>query len=184
MFCVTASDTAGEDGCKFPHGLRRTALVGASCNGLARGEVAEVKVIAIFPWLVLDVAVIVMSDGVDTGSENSLASAIEAAQRADTMVYSILFSDASAYGVPLLGDHDGRNVLMRMSRETGAGFFEVSKKQSIEQIFDVRVLNVNTLNRKGQRKRQRKKPIFGKRADTKRAIVTLAEGDRIPLFES
>jgi VWFA-related protein len=82
-------------------------------------------------------ALIVMSDGVDTGSENSLVSAIEAAQRADTLVYSILFSDASAYGFPLLGDHDGKNVLMRMSRETGAGFFEVSKKQSIEQIFDV-----------------------------------------------
>ena len=37
---------------------------------------------------------------------------------------------------------------------------------------------------KGKRKRHRKKPSFGKRPDTKRAIVTLAEGDRIPLFES
>jgi VWFA-related protein len=81
-------------------------------------------------------ALIVMSDGVDTGSEHSLASAIEAAQRADTLVYSILFSDATAYGFSL-GDHDGRKVLMRLSKETGAGFFEVSKKQSIEQIFDV-----------------------------------------------
>jgi VWFA-related protein len=78
----------------------------------------------------------VMSDGVDTGSEHSLASAVEAAQRADTLVYSILFSDATAYGFSL-GDHDGRKVLMRLSKETGAGFFEVSKKQSIEQIFDV-----------------------------------------------
>ena len=61
---------------------------------------------------------------------------------------------------------------------------KIEIRQAVEKIFDVRVTNVNTLNRKGKRKRQRKKPIFGKRADTKRAIVTLAEGDRIPLFES
>jgi len=61
---------------------------------------------------------------------------------------------------------------------------KIEIRQAVEQIFDVRVTNVNTLNRKGKRKRNRKKPTFGKRADTKRAIVTLAEGDRIPLFES
>jgi large subunit ribosomal protein L23 len=61
---------------------------------------------------------------------------------------------------------------------------KIEIRHAIEAIFDVTVLNVNTLNRKGKRKRQRKKPVFGKRADTKRAIVTLAEGDRIPLFES
>jgi large subunit ribosomal protein L23 len=61
---------------------------------------------------------------------------------------------------------------------------KIEIRQAVEAIFDVRVVNVNTLNRKGKRKRQRKKPTFGKRADTKRAIVTLAEGDRIPLFES
>jgi hypothetical protein len=38
--------------------------------------------------------------------------------------------------MPLPGP-DGRNVLMRLSRETGAGFFEVSKKQNIEQIFEL-----------------------------------------------
>ena len=85
-------------------------------------------------------ALIVLSDGVDVGSETTLASAIEAAQRADTLIYSILFSDAPYYGNPLgglLGHSDGRGVLVRMSRETGAGFFEVSKKLSIEQIFDL-----------------------------------------------
>jgi large subunit ribosomal protein L23 len=61
---------------------------------------------------------------------------------------------------------------------------KIEIRYAIEAIFDVTVVNVNTLNRKGKRKRQRKKPVFGKRADTKRAIVTLAEGDRIPLFES
>jgi large subunit ribosomal protein L23 len=57
-------------------------------------------------------------------------------------------------------------------------------RQAIETIFNVRVANVNTLNRKGKRKRNRRQPTFGKRPDTKRAIVTLVEGDRIELFES
>ena len=43
---------------------------------------------------------------------------------------------------------------------------------------------VNTLNRKGKRKRNRRSFTFGKRPDTKRAVVTLAAGDRIDLFES
>ena len=57
-------------------------------------------------------------------------------------------------------------------------------RQAVEQIFNVSVVKVNTLNRKGKRKRHRRRPIWGQRADTKRAIVTLAEGQRIPLFES
>jgi large subunit ribosomal protein L23 len=57
-------------------------------------------------------------------------------------------------------------------------------RQAVESIFNVRVANVNTLNRKGKRKRNRRQPTFGKRPDTKRAIVTLAGGDRIDLFES
>lgn len=83
-------------------------------------------------------ALIVLTDGVDTGSDATLADAIQAAQLADTLVYSILFSDATFYRVPLLGGvetHNGRSVLQRLSRETGGSFFEVSKKKSIEQIF-------------------------------------------------
>lgn len=57
-------------------------------------------------------------------------------------------------------------------------------RQAIESIFNVRVTNVNTLNRKGKRKRNRKQATFGTRPDTKRAIVTLAGEDRIDLFES
>ena len=79
-------------------------------------------------------AFIVLSDGVDFGSAISLTDAIESAQRAETLVYSILFSDESAYG-PLSLSSNGRRVLERLSRETGAGFFQVSSKQSIEQIF-------------------------------------------------
>ena len=56
-------------------------------------------------------------------------------------------------------------------------------KIAIQQIFDVRVLTVNTLNREGKRRRNRRSMTFGKRPDTKRAIVTLVGGDRIDLFE-
>ncbi|MEY2453390.1 MAG: large subunit ribosomal protein [Acidimicrobiaceae bacterium] len=54
---------------------------------------------------------------------------------------------------------------------------------AIEAIFSVRVLKVNTLNRKGKRKRNRRSYTFGTRANTKRAIVTLHPDDRIDLFE-
>ncbi|WP_055524702.1 50S ribosomal protein L23 [Streptomyces graminilatus] len=53
-------------------------------------------------------------------------------------------------------------------------------KQAVQAVFSVKVTGVNTINRIGKRKRT--KSGFGKRADTKRAIVTLAEGDRIDIF--
>jgi large subunit ribosomal protein L23 len=53
-------------------------------------------------------------------------------------------------------------------------------KIAVEKIFGVRVLSVNTLNRPGKRKRTR--VGFGKRNDTKRAIVSVAAGDRIDIF--
>ncbi len=74
-------------------------------------------------------ALIILSDGEDFGSDSSLANAIEEAQRADTLVYAILFSDSNSA--------DGRRAMMRMAKETGAGFFEVTKKLNIEQVFDV-----------------------------------------------
>lgn len=56
-------------------------------------------------------------------------------------------------------------------------------KIAIEQIFDVRVVTVNTIIRKGKRKRNpRRARIWGRRKDTKRALVKLAEGDRIEAF--
>ena len=79
-------------------------------------------------------ALILLTDGVDTGSEATLADAMDAAQRADTLIYSILFSDAGFYPLSFLGP-DGKSVLMRLSRETGGGFFEVTKSQSLDQIF-------------------------------------------------
>ena len=56
-------------------------------------------------------------------------------------------------------------------------------RDAVQAIFGVTVVKVNTLNRKGKRKRNRRSPTFGRRPDTKRALVTLAEGDSIDLFE-
>lgn len=53
-------------------------------------------------------------------------------------------------------------------------------KQAVEEVFGVQVLGVNTLNRTGKRVRTRKG--FGQRNDTKRAIVSVATGDRIDIF--
>jgi large subunit ribosomal protein L23 len=53
-------------------------------------------------------------------------------------------------------------------------------KIAVEQVFGVKVTSVNTLNRAGKRLRTR--TGFGKRADTKRAIVTVVAGDRIDIF--
>ena len=55
--------------------------------------------------------------------------------------------------------------------------------EAIESIFGVTVLKVNTLNRKGKRKRNRRTFTLGSRPDTKRAIVTLVEGQTIDLFQ-
>ena len=77
-----------------------------------------------------------------------------------------------------------------MLNETGAYTFKVHSsankieiRNAIEEIFNVRVSKVNTLNRQGKRKRNRKAWTLGQRASTKRAIVTLVEGDTISLFE-
>jgi large subunit ribosomal protein L23 len=53
-------------------------------------------------------------------------------------------------------------------------------KIAIQQIFNVRVLTVNTANREGKRKRTR--TGWGQRKATKRALVKLADGDRIEAF--
>ncbi len=56
-------------------------------------------------------------------------------------------------------------------------------KDAIETLFDVTVVKVNTMNRKGKRRRNRRSPTFGRKPDTKRALVTLVEGDQIELFD-
>ncbi len=56
-------------------------------------------------------------------------------------------------------------------------------REAVETLFDVNVLKVNTLNRSGKRRRDRRTGSWGKRSDIKRAYVTLIEGDTIELFE-
>ena len=59
---------------------------------------------------------------------------------------------------------------------------KIEIRRAIETIFNVRVTNVNTMNRKGKRKRNRRSGAFGTRPASKRAIVSLAEGDTIEIF--
>jgi large subunit ribosomal protein L23 len=77
-----------------------------------------------------------------------------------------------SYG--LIDEHNKYTFLVRKTAN------KTQVKIAIEQIFGVKVTSVNTINRQGKRKRT--KSGFGKRADSKRAIVTLAEGDRIDIF--
>ena len=56
-------------------------------------------------------------------------------------------------------------------------------RDAVQAIFDVKVRKVNTLNRQGKRKRNRKSATYGRRPDTKRAIVSLVEGHSIDFFE-
>jgi VWFA-related protein len=91
-------------------------------------------------------ALILLTDGVDTGSKVSLSSAIEAAQRADTLVYSILFEDPEMYGGGFgmgrmggrgqMNGANGKKVLEQISHETGGRFFDVSKKRPLAKVYD------------------------------------------------
>ncbi|MEJ7584145.1 MAG: 50S ribosomal protein L23 [Acidimicrobiales bacterium] len=75
--------------------------------------------------------------------------------------------------------------------EAGVYTFVVDRRASkpeihdaVESIFGVTVTKVNTLNRKGKSTRNRRTGTVGKRPDVKRAIVTLAPGDSIEIFEA
>src|SRR5271156_3098448 len=107
-------------------------------------------------------AIVVLTDGVDRGSKETLRDAIETAQRADTLVYSILFADKEEHGngggyggghmggggmggggmgggghrrYPQESRPDGKKILQQLSKETGGRFFEVTKKETIDQIY-------------------------------------------------
>jgi large subunit ribosomal protein L23 len=61
---------------------------------------------------------------------------------------------------------------------------KIEIRHAIESIFNVRVANVNTINRKGKRKRNRRTGNWSTRADERRALVTLVAGDSIEIFGS
>jgi VWFA-related protein len=86
-------------------------------------------------------AMLILSDGVDFGSKVSQATAIESAQRADSLVYSILYADNDRSGRGMFGSRaarrmpDGRKVLEAMSAPSGGALFEVSSKRTVSQVF-------------------------------------------------
>jgi VWFA-related protein len=88
-------------------------------------------------------AIILISDGVDNGSKVSEKDAIDAAYRADTIVYCIRYYDWTAYGGPFGRGRMGRDqgskgaaALKDLSQETGGRMFEVSKKLPLKEIYD------------------------------------------------
>ena len=104
-------------------------------------------------------ALIILTDGVDHGSKESLEEAMETAQRADTLVYCILFADREdydhgslGYGGPHMGGGmggrggyprhpqesrpDGKKILEQMAKASGGRFFEVSKKEPLDKIYN------------------------------------------------
>ena len=98
-------------------------------------------------------ALIVLSDGVDHGSKETLTGAIETAQLADTVVYSILFKDDEENGnrggfsmgqrgggrrggrFPQEERPDGKKILQQISKATGGRLYEVSKKETVDKIY-------------------------------------------------
>ncbi len=97
-------------------------------------------------------SVILFSDGEDMGSKTSLTGAIEAAQRADTLVYSVRFYDPNmgggfggggrgrrGRGLPGQGQRenreDGKRVLQRISEETGGAYFEAAAGTALDKIY-------------------------------------------------
>jgi VWFA-related protein len=80
-------------------------------------------------------AFILLSDGRDFGSRTSLTDAIEYAQRADTMIYSILFAHGGKRGRGKANLVRGRKTMVRLAHETGGEFFEVSAGNPIDTIY-------------------------------------------------
>jgi VWFA-related protein len=79
-------------------------------------------------------AIILITDGEDEGSKLSMKAAIEAAQKADTIIYSILYVDRRFYGGFQVG-YSGESVLKQMSEETGGRLFTVGGKNTLDAIF-------------------------------------------------
>lgn len=85
-------------------------------------------------------AIILITDGVDTGSKITRDKAIEAAQKGDIMIYSIFYQDRAQYGGGgfgniSLGGGGGESELRRMSSETGGQVFKVDRGHSLDDIF-------------------------------------------------
>ena len=80
-------------------------------------------------------AIVVITDGVETGSKLTRDKSIEAAQRADSIIYSIFYQDIAAYGGVFGGGGGGEAELTRMSGETGGRVFRVDRKYTLDDVF-------------------------------------------------
>src|SRR5947209_8808217 len=78
--------------------------------------------------------IVVITDGVDQGSRLTRNQAIEAAQKADAVIYSIDYSDSRAYG-PFGGGGGGEGELRKMSDETGGHVYKVDRKHTLDEVF-------------------------------------------------
>ena len=85
-------------------------------------------------------ALILITDGNDFGSQMNLKQAIAAAQKADLIIYSILYLDREFYyragGYGMIGGFGAGSALKKLSEETGGRVFEVSKKKTLKMIYD------------------------------------------------
>ncbi len=82
------------------------------------------------------------------------------------------------------GDGEGHRASRRRRTSTCSGWTaranKIEIKQAVEELFNVNVTKVNTMNRQGKRKRERTSR-YGRTSDWKRAVVTLKEGETIDL---
>lgn len=81
-------------------------------------------------------AMILITDGEDQGSTYDRRAAIEAAQRADAIIYSIYYVDRGFYaGSGMFNVGGGESDLRKMSEETGGKVFTVSNKHPLTEVF-------------------------------------------------
>lgn len=78
--------------------------------------------------------IVLVTDGVDTGSRVSRQKAIEAAQKADAIIYSIFYNPSNGFGGGFGGGGD-EGTLKRMSEETGGRVFAVGRRENLDEIF-------------------------------------------------
>jgi len=77
--------------------------------------------------------IVVITDGVDQGSRLTINQAVESAQKADAVIYSIDYFDPSAYG--FFGGGGGEGALHKMSDDTGGHVFKVDRRHPLDQVF-------------------------------------------------
>jgi VWFA-related protein len=82
--------------------------------------------------------IVVITDGVDEGSRLTIKQAIEASQKSDAVIYSVDYSDPSAYGFGPFGHMSvggGEAALRQMSDETGGHVYRVDRRHTLDQVF-------------------------------------------------